>query len=474
MADVNDEDLYDEFGNYIGPDLDSSSDEESSVEEDHQAEAPDDASDVSGDDNAMVVVGEGDNEEDQSGVADPMNAIVLHEDKEHYLSAEQTFGEGVRTAVLDEDAMDLDTPIVEPVITKTHHVDSGSEVSSLDYIYSDEYLTTILSNDTTRNRRGIALVGHLHHGKTSLVDCLMEPTLKKPWGPKAALEGQAPRFTDMLKSEQQRQMSLVSTPVTLLLPDTRGKTHGITIVDCPGHTQFHDESVAALKAMDGAVLVVDAVEGIMMHTELLLQQIVSDGLPIMLCISKVDRLITELKMPPKDAYYKLLNIVESANKILEKASFGRFRDLLHPSKGNVAFSSALHGWLFTLSSFAQVYAEHNDDSLGNMTVKEFGKRLWGDWYWDQETKKFYDSPKYCSSPNVERSFVTFCLEPLYKLYTVCLGEQESEVNKILRSFGVVLKREQLRASARPLLRAALSKFFESATCGFIDMVVQHT
>ena len=120
MADVNDEDLYDEFGNYIGPELDSSSDEESSVEEDHQAEAPDDASDVSGDDNAMVVVGEGDNEEDQSAVADPMNAIVLHEDKEHYLSAEQTFGEGVRTAVLDEDAMDLDTPIVEPVTTKTH------------------------------------------------------------------------------------------------------------------------------------------------------------------------------------------------------------------------------------------------------------------------------------------------------------------------------------------------------------------
>jgi U5 small nuclear ribonucleoprotein component len=474
MADANDEDLYDEFGNYIGPELDSSSDEESSLEEeenDGQQDAPDDASDVSDDhnkNNAMVVAGE---VQDKSATADPMNAIVLHEDKDHYPSAEQTFGEGVRTAVLDEDAMDLDTPIVEPVVIKTHHADSGA---STEYIYNDEYLTTILSNETTRNRRGIALVGHFHHGKTSLIDCLMEPTLQKPWGPRAALEGQAPRFTDMLKTEQEREMSLVSTPLTLLLSDTRGKTHGITLVDCPGHTHFHDESVAALRSVDGAVVVVDAVEGVMMHTELLLRQIVSDGLPVMLCIAKVDRLITELKLPPRDAYYKLLNLVETANQILEKASCGRFKELLHPAKGNVCFSSALHGWMFTLSSFAQVYADHNDDSLGNISIEEFGKRLWGDWYWDEETKKFYGSPKYCSSPRVERSFVAFCLEPLYKIYTACLGEQEENANKLLRSLGILLKKEQLRSSARPLLRAALSKFFETATCGFVDMIVQHT
>jgi U5 small nuclear ribonucleoprotein component len=130
--------------------------------------------------------------------------------------------------------------------------------------------------------------------------------------------------------------------------------------------------------------------------------------------------------------------------------------------------------MFTLSSFAQVYADHNDDSLGNISIEEFGKRLWGDWYWDEETKKFYGSPKYCSSPRVERSFVAFCLEPLYKIYTACLGEQEENANKLLRSLGILLKKEQLRSSARPLLRAALSKFFETATCGFVDMIVQHT
>jgi U5 small nuclear ribonucleoprotein component len=142
MADANDDDLYDEFGNYIGPELDSTSDEESSLEEEEENDGqPDDASDVSDDhnnnnNNAMVVAGE---VQDQSATADPMNAIVLHEDKDHYLSAEQTYGEGVRTAVLDEDAMDLDTPIVEPVVIKTHHADSGA---STEYIYTDEYLKT--------------------------------------------------------------------------------------------------------------------------------------------------------------------------------------------------------------------------------------------------------------------------------------------------------------------------------------------
>ena len=52
-------------------------------------------------------------------LAEPMNAIVLHEDKEHYPSADQVYGEEVRTAVLDEDAMDLDTPLVEPVVTES-------------------------------------------------------------------------------------------------------------------------------------------------------------------------------------------------------------------------------------------------------------------------------------------------------------------------------------------------------------------
>ena len=501
MAD--EEELYDEFGNYIGPDLDSSDDDsddssqgsggdDDDENKDQDRLAPDDASDVSGEedddehgrgeggDTAMVLVDENAATTMTARLAEPMNAIVLHEDKEHYPSAEQTYGDEVRTAVLDEDAMDLDTPIVEPVVNKSHRSTSNL-VDDAEWMYSEEYLTkVILSNETTRTRRGVAIVGHLHHGKTCLIDFLLEQTLRnKSWGPRASLdvnEGGGPRFTDILKAEQERQMSLVSTPLSALYPDTRGKTYCLTMFDCPGHPNFHDESVAALRAVDGAVLVVDAVEGIMMHTEMVIKQAVAEGLPIVLVISKMDRLIVELKLPPRDSYYKLLHIIERVNDVIGKASRGRYPKL-SPERGNVAFASAQHGWLFTLPSFAQVYVDHRaDDKHGlgqDLSVDGFAKRLWGDCYLDPETRTFQRSPGDCSQRGVQRTFVTFLLEPLYKIYTACLGEREADVNKLLRSLGVLLKKDELRASARPLLRSALSKFMETASCGFVDMVVQH-
>lgn len=476
-----DGELYDEFGNYIGPDLESSDEEDdeddafADQQNQEQTKALDDASDVSDEGvghgkNAMVI-----HDEQEVETVEPMNAVVLHEDKEHYQSAEQVFGEDVRTAVLDEDAMELETPLVEPVKNKSDRVEST--IDTEDWIYSEDYLTTVLlSNETTRTRRGVAVIGHLHHGKTCLIDFLLEHTLRKSWGPRASLDvdqGGGPRFTDTLKSEQERQMSLVSTPVTALLPDTRGKTYCFTMMDCPGHPNFHDESVAALRTVDGAVVVLDAVEGIMMHTEMAVRQAIAEGLPIVLVISKVDRLIVELKLPPRDCYFKLLHLVEGMNSLIQETSMGRYPKL-SPERGNVAFASAQHGWLFTLLSFAQTYLDHgNEDGLGqNLSVEEFAKRLWGDCYLDPTTRRFKRSSRECST-SVERTFVTYVLQPLYKIYSACLGERESMVNKLLRSVGVLLSKEELRASGRPLLRAALSRFFQTATCGFVDMVVQH-
>jgi len=280
------------------------------------------------------------------------------------------------------------------------------------------------------------------------------------------------RYTDITQSERDRQMSLQSCPITLALPDTRGKSYAMTLVDCPGHVQFHDESVAALRATDGAILCVDAVEGIMMHTELLIKQIVSEGLPICLIITKLDRLVTELRLPPRDTYFKLLNIVESTNRLVRDASHGRYPEV-SPSKGNVAFSSAIHGWLFTLKSMAEVYIEHSlDDSLGNLTSAQFSHRLWGDWWYDSAAKEFVDDPTKCSQRQDNRSFVTFCLEPIYKIYSACLGESEEDLATTLKPLGVHLTKAQLRSSTRPLLRMVLSKFLETASCGFVDMVVR--
>ena len=480
------EDLYDEFGNYIGPELEDSDDSDDAEVDDHSANdldpPPDSAAtkDLQADDvtnahqgsMAMVIA------DDYVGDL-PGNAIVLHEDKEHYPSAEEVYGSDVRAAVLNEDAMDLDTPIVEPVKQKDHTATTkGGDPT--DFNYLDDYLAVQLSNETTITRRGVAIIGHFHHGKTTLVDLLLEPTLASSkkrfgaWGPKASLDSSAgggPRYTDTLKTEQDRRMSLISTPITTLLPDSRGKSYCVTIVDCPGHPQFHDETCATLAGMDGAVLVVDVVEGIQLHTEMALRQAISEGLKCTLVISKMDRLIVELKLPPNDAYFKVLNLIESLNQLI--LNFNSRYPVFSPPTGNVAFSSGVHGWLFTLQSFCdQVLAHHRDLGIGQ---DDLVPRLWGDSFLDPTTRQFFKSARSCQSHEgkaVKRTFVTLILEPLYKIYSACLGELEKDVNPMLRSLGVFLTKEELRSSARPLLRAALSQFVPPG--GFVDMVVQHT
>jgi hypothetical protein len=112
-------------------------------------------------------------------------------------------------------------------------------------------------------------------------------------------------------------------------------------------------------------------------------------------------------------------------------------------------------------------------SLGkNLTMEEFVMRLWGDCYLDPETRRFKKKASECHPRNTPRTFCQFVLEPLYKIYTACLGEKEMETGKILRSIGVHLTRDQLRASSSVLLKTALQKFFEG-TNGFVEMIVKN-
>ena len=546
------EELYDEFGNYIGPELDSSSEDESSDEESEQqrqeggsggggfgdAEPDEDVSDLEEDGvgaagaagagaGSMMMVEHDGRPAEFSGPGAAASAIVLHEDKEHYPSAGEVYGPGVTAAVLDEDAMDLDVPIVEPLRTKTFSLveerDGGIVAATVldgadggagadgnaDQIVSEQYVTALLGNDTTLTRRGIALVGHLHAGKTTFVDLLLEQTKVKTdaFGERASMESQSggggggPRITDTLVAEQSRGLSIKATPITLCLPDTRGKSYAVTVVDCPGHPNFHDESAAALRCADGAVLAVDAVDGIMMSTEMVVAQAIAEGLPLTLLLTKVDRLLVELKLPPDDAYYKLRRIIGEVNALVRQKSRGRYPSF-DPAAGNVAFASGTHGWCFTLESFASQYLDHLDDVGGdddnedeeneetvngirvaggtsgglgrNLSPETFAARLWGDCYLDPATRTFQKKASKCdnSAGTVKRTFVAFIMEPLYKMYTACLGEEEADAEKTLRSVGVLLSRDQLRSSARPLLRAAFRRFFGPST-GFVDMVVRH-
>jgi 116 kDa U5 small nuclear ribonucleoprotein component len=101
-----------------------------------------------------------------------------------------------------------------------------------------------------------------------------------------------PRYTDTRDDEQTRGLSIKSCPVSLVLPSAAGKSFLINVVDTPGHVNFEAEAAAAMRACDGAVLVVDAVEGVMMQTERLARIALAEGLSVCLVINKVSAVHT--------------------------------------------------------------------------------------------------------------------------------------------------------------------------------------
>lgn len=117
-------------------------------------------------------------------------------------------------------------------------------------------------------------------------------------------------------------------------------------------------------------------------------------------ISKVDRLITELKLPPRDAYFKLRHTLEVINNhITAASSTAGHVQVIDPVAGNVCFASATAGWSFTLQSFAKLYVKLHGIAFD---ADQFASRLWGDMYYHPEDRAFRRKPP---ASGGERSFV---------------------------------------------------------------------
>ncbi len=329
---------------------------------------------------------------------------------------------------------------------------------------SAEFLTGLLA--TPSLVRNVALVGHLHHGKTAVMDMLVEQTHETRHAARSNERGM--RYTDTRRDEQEREMSIKAVPMSLVLPGCTGKSYCLNLMDAPGHVAFSDELTVALRFSDAALLVVDAVEGVCMNTERSLKAAAAEGLPICVFLNKIDRLVTELKLPPADAYHKLRHTLEELNALLLAAAPDAAR--FDPASGNVAFGSALYGFCFTLPSFAKLYA---DVQRVPIDVPAFATRLWGDWYLQPATRALKRTPAPGAPGGASsRTFVTFILEPLYKIFAACVGEPTDVVAATLAEFGVSLKPAAYKQDVKPLLKTACTHIFGSAA-GLVDMLARH-
>jgi len=186
----------------------------------------------------------------------------------------------------------------------------------------------------------------------------------------------------------------------------------INLIDSPGHVDFSSEVTAALRVTDGALVVVDCVEGVCVQTETVLRQALQERIRPVLMINKIDRQLLELQSDPESMFQTFQRTIENVNVIIATYDDGSMGNLsIDPSLGNVAFGSGLMGWAFTLKSFARIYA-----AKFNTDIDKMMQRLWGEWYFDAPARKWKkNNPVGDDGRPLKRAFCSMILEPIQRL-----------------------------------------------------------
>ncbi len=188
--------------------------------------------------------------------------------------------------------------------------------------------------------RNIGIVAHIDHGKTTLSDNLLA-------GAGIISEELAGKqlFMDSDEEEQARGITIDASNVSMV-HEYEGQEFLINMIDTPGHVDFGGDVTRAMRAVDGAVVLVDAVEGTMPQTETVLRQALKEQVRPVLFINKVDRLINELKVDEMEMQIRLGKVIDKVNKLIKGMNEEAYNKgwKLDASQGTVAFGSALYNW----------------------------------------------------------------------------------------------------------------------------------
>ncbi len=188
--------------------------------------------------------------------------------------------------------------------------------------------------------RNIGIIAHVDHGKTTTSDSL----LAAAGIISERIAGEA-LVLDYLSVEKQRGITVKSANISLY-HEYNGRPYVINLIDTPGHVDFSGKVTRSLRVLDGAIVVVDAVEGVMTQTETVIRQALEERVRPILFINKVDRLIKELKLTPQQIQERFVEIIRDVNNLIDMYAEPEFRAKwkLNPSEGTVAFGSAKDKW----------------------------------------------------------------------------------------------------------------------------------
>lgn len=442
---------FDEFGNPLnGDNSDSSSDDNSDV-----------LSNNNHSDNENIDLNQIVNHSD--------NAVILSEDKSNHPTLSSVF-EGVETIIATSDEKTLNEPIIEPEIDKTFIVE---EKDLPETTYSKEYMWELSSN--TDRVRNIALCGNIHSGKTSLLDMLIEQTHSFKTKDSNNHSIKPLRYTDNHILEIKRGISIKSSVMSLLLPDMNDTSTLVNIIDAPGHTNFCDEMAISIRLADSIALCVDVTESVTKTLELVIEYALKTNTKMMLILTKIDRLILELRLPPLDAYYKIRRTIEQVNEIIDKCCNlldidSSERNLrLSPELENVSFSSSLFNTIFSLKSFTKKYFDFNNlNENHKLSIEKFSRKLWGDIYY--ENKCFFIKPENPLKSANSRTFIKFILAPLYKLATAAVSLDPPELQEFVESkMKLRLKKKFYKLNTKDIFKQLFSSFLGPPSPAFVTM-----
>ncbi len=194
--------------------------------------------------------------------------------------------------------------------------------------------------------RNISIAAHIDHGKTTMTDNLLAGAGMIS----EELAGQQ-LFTDFDKQEQERGITIFAANVSMV-HDVEGEEYLINLIDTPGHVDFGGDVTRAMRAVDGAIIVVDAVESVMPQTETVIRQALHERVKPVLFINKADRLIKELQLSPQQMQERFLRIITQVNALIQKYAEKEFAEkwFVNVEDGSVAFGSAYRKWAISFLS----------------------------------------------------------------------------------------------------------------------------
>jgi len=346
------------------------------------------------------------------------------------------------------------------------------------------------------NIRNMSVIAHVDHGKSTLTDSLIASA-----GIIAKAKAGDTRFMDTRDDEQARTITIKSTSVSLYFEMANSKLVGkakkmqesqikrkvdfshlvskkdhspflINLIDSPGHVDFSSEVTAALRVTDGALVVVDCVEGVCVQTETVLRQAISERIKPVLWINKLDRMFLELHMDLETMFQNFARVKESVNVVIETYKDDLLGDVqVEPEDGTVGFGSGLQSWGFTITRFADLYS-----SKFGVAKNKLMKKLWGQNYFNPATKKFTTKNrmkvKGKADVFLERNFVLFVLKPINKLVEAVMNDKPDIYKKMLTSLGVKIPKDAVDLTGKPLLKRIMQTWLP-ASDALMEMLVNH-